>query len=140
MRLNLLFKSHGLCSGSKESFMAVCLANKSIVTAYPFQGGRLFREALDKILIEARDKKKMMPRTLRCTEGRSFRNHSFHLQHTVARFRPHQDVLHLRGRMNHCIFTMKGLSPLEKRRTSCPFKSYYLFKLDTNHCSFHCSS
>lgn len=39
------------------------------MTAYPFQGDKLFGDSLDKILVETRDTKKAMPRSLRRGEG-----------------------------------------------------------------------
>lgn len=41
------------------------LRAKNIVSAYPFQGEKLFGESLDRILVEIRDKKKVMPRIIR---------------------------------------------------------------------------
>lgn len=38
---------------------------KQIVAAYPFSGEKLFGSHLDKILVETRDKKKVMPNTLK---------------------------------------------------------------------------
>lgn len=41
-----------------------------IISSYPFQGDRLFGEALDKILVETRDKKKATHKSLRKYERR----------------------------------------------------------------------
>lgn len=60
--------------------------DKIIVTAYPFQGDKLFAEALDKILVETRDKKKTMPRSLRRGDKRPFTYQGFHSRHTLSRF------------------------------------------------------
>lgn len=60
--------------------------DKLIVTGYPFQGDRLFGDALDKILIKTREKKKAMPRSLRSQDRRSNTHQSFRFQHTLPRY------------------------------------------------------
>lgn len=44
--------------------------SKQIVTAYPFTGEKLFGPHLDKILVESRDKKKVLPKSLRRNDRR----------------------------------------------------------------------
>lgn len=61
--------------------------DKILVAGYPFQGDRLFGDALDKILVETREKKKAMPRALRRPDKRPFNFPSFRSQHTLPRFR-----------------------------------------------------
>lgn len=46
--------------------------DKAIVTAHPFQGDKLFGDALDKILVETRGKKKATPRSLRREDVRPY--------------------------------------------------------------------
>lgn len=53
------------------------LRAKNIVSSYPFQGEKLFGEALERILIETKDKKKAMPKTIRRPDRRGFDRHSF---------------------------------------------------------------
>lgn len=58
---------------------------KNIVSAYPFQGEKLFGDALERILIETHDKKKAMPRTLCRNDRRGFSQKPFLSSHTLAR-------------------------------------------------------
>lgn len=44
--------------------------SKRIVTAYPFTGEKLFGPHLEQILVESRDKKKILPKSLRRTDRR----------------------------------------------------------------------
>lgn len=57
-----------------------------LVTAYPFQGDKLFGDSLEKILVETRDKKKAMPRSLCQGDKRPFNSQPFTSQHTLPRF------------------------------------------------------
>lgn len=61
--------------------------SKAIVSDYPFQGGRLFGDALNKILVETRGGKKALPRTSRHDDKRSFGNSYFRAQHVLPRFK-----------------------------------------------------
>uniref|UniRef100_A0ACB8G8A6 Uncharacterized protein n=1 Tax=Sphaerodactylus townsendi TaxID=933632 RepID=A0ACB8G8A6_9SAUR len=63
--------------------------SKSMVAAFPFGGGKLFGEALDRILVETKGKNKAMPRTLlRNDRQRTVKsNGSFRSQHALPRFR-----------------------------------------------------
>lgn len=60
--------------------------DKAIVTSCPFQGDKLFGEALERILIETTDKKKAMPQSLRRGNKRPFWHQGFRSQHTLSHF------------------------------------------------------
>lgn len=51
--------------------------SKQIVSAYPYKGGKLFGPHLDSILVDTRDKKKAMPRSLRKPDQRGSGPYSF---------------------------------------------------------------
>ena len=64
--------------------------SKFVVAAFPFQGNRLFGEALDQILVETRDKKKVLPLTVRRQGDRRpqrYTSHSFRTNSTLPRYR-----------------------------------------------------
>lgn len=45
--------------------------SKQLVAAYPYKGGKLFGPALDRILVETKDKKEALPRSLKRFDQRS---------------------------------------------------------------------
>lgn len=63
------------------------LRSKNFVSAYPFQGEKLFGDALDRILVETRDKKKAMPKTICRFDRRGSNQHSFRPPSSFARSR-----------------------------------------------------
>lgn len=60
---------------------------KNIVVAYPFQSEKLFGNALNRILIETKDKKKTIPKTIRHPDRRDFNHQSFQGSGTSSRAR-----------------------------------------------------
>lgn len=50
--------------------------SKHLVLVYPFQGEKLFGDRLEKILVEIKDKKKVMPRSLKTPERRGSTSYS----------------------------------------------------------------
>ncbi|XP_048342392.1 NIF3-like protein 1 isoform X1 [Sphaerodactylus townsendi] len=66
------------------------LHSKSTVIAYPFQGGRLFGDSLDEILVETRERKKAMP-----TFSQTFRSH-----HVLPRARQDRRQSHWSSQRN----------------------------------------
>lgn len=66
---------------------------KQIVAAYPFTGDKLFGPHLEKILVETRDKKKVLPKSLRRTDrrGRQLYTHSNYSFRSSFTARPRSD-------------------------------------------------
>lgn len=59
--------------------------DKLIVTGCPFQGDCLFGDALDRILMETREEKKAMPRSLKRQDRHPGTFQPFRSQHTLPR-------------------------------------------------------
>lgn len=62
--------------------------SKQIVTAYPFTGEKLFGPHLDKVLVETRDKKKILPKSLRRPDRRGRQSYTTNYSFRSSRTRP----------------------------------------------------
>lgn len=95
---NLVFTSRSMAAGV-HARRAIWLRawqadpkSKQIVAAYPFTGDKLFGTHLDKILVETREKKKVLPKSLRRPDKRGSQpfqttNYSFRSSFQPARTR-----------------------------------------------------
>lgn len=88
MAASMARASLGLCAWQADH------QSKPIVIAYPFQRGRLFGDSFDRILVEARDKQKAMPRILWQDNRITFPPHSVHSHQPLSWVRPDQRKTH----------------------------------------------